>query len=125
VIRFEAAAGRSVCNSRRWQVWSGTGVLVMKRLRGFVALMLICLVTAGASLADGTFRCGSQLVEAGMSRAAVRGLCGEPTSTTVEVQDVHSGSRVVGKTTIERWTYASYSATRVLVFDQDTLKAIE
>ena len=52
-------------------------------------------------------------------------LCGEPTSKTVEVQDVRSGARVVGKTEVQRWTCASYSTTRVLVFDQDTLKAIE
>ncbi len=97
----------------------------MKQLCGYVVLMLLNLVTAGAGLADETFRCGGRLVEAGMSRAAVRGLCGEPTSKAVEVQDVRSGVQVVGKTTIERWTYASYSATRVLVFDQDTLKTIE
>jgi hypothetical protein len=41
------------------------------------------------------------------------------------VQDVRSGTRVVGKTEIQRWTYEAYSATRVLVFDQDTLKVIE
>lgn len=60
-----------------------------------------------------------------MSRAEVRAICGEPTSKTVDVQDVRNGSRVIGKTTMERWTYTSYSSTRVLVFDQDTLKAIE
>jgi len=60
-----------------------------------------------------------------MTRAEVLQLCGEPTSKTVEVQDVRSGSRVVGKTEVHRWTYASYSTTRVLMFDQDTLKAIE
>jgi hypothetical protein len=60
-----------------------------------------------------------------MTQAEVLGLCGEPTSTSVEVQDVRSGNQVVGKTEVQRWTYASYSTTRVLVFDQDTLKAIE
>lgn len=55
----------------------------------------------------------------------VLALCGEPTSKSVEVQDVRSGNQVVGKTEVQRWTYASYSTTRVLVFDQDTLKAIE
>lgn len=57
--------------------------------------------------------------------AEVLGLCGEPTSKTVEIQDVRSGPRVVGQTEVQRWTYESYSAIRVLVFDQDTLKAIE
>jgi hypothetical protein len=60
-----------------------------------------------------------------MTRAEVLALCGEPTLKSVEVQDVRSGTRVVGKTEMQRWTYASYSTTRVLVFDQETLKAIE
>lgn len=76
-------------------------------------------------LADDTFRCGNRLIEPGMAQAEVLALCGEPTSKSVEVQDVRSGTRVVGKTEVQRWTYASYSTTRVLVFDQDTLKAIE
>jgi len=78
-----------------------------------------------AAIADDTFRCGSGLVELEMSKTEVLAMCGEPTSKTVQVEDVHSGSRVVGTTTTERWTYESYSATRVLVFDQDTLKSIE
>ena len=79
----------------------------------------------GMGVADDTFRCGNRLIEPGMTRAEVLALCGEPTSKAVEVQDVRSGNQVVGKTEVQRWTYASYSTTRVLVFDQDTLKAIE
>jgi hypothetical protein len=88
-------------------------------------IVLLSLLTTAATLADAPLRCGNRLVAAGMSRAEVLAICGEPTSKTVDVQDVRSGSRVVGKTTMERWTYTSYSSTRVLVFDQDTLKAIE
>jgi hypothetical protein len=43
----------------------------------------------------------------------------------VDVQDVRSGNRVVGTTEVHRWTYESYSGTRVLVFDQDKLRSIE
>jgi len=86
----------------------------------------LCVVAPmGVGVADDTFRCGNRLIEPGMNSAEVLALCGEPTSKTVEVQDVRSANRVVGKTEVQRWTYASYSATRVLVFDQDTLKAIE
>jgi hypothetical protein len=80
---------------------------------------------ASAAMADDTFRCGNQLVELGMTGSEVLSMCGEPTSKSVEAQDVRSGKRVVGKTEVQRWTYESYSATRVLVFDEDTLKAIE
>jgi len=85
----------------------------------------LCVAAPLVAAADGTFRCGNRLIEPGMTQAEVLGLCGEPTSTSVEVQDVRSGNQVVGKTEVQRWTYASYSTTRVLVFDQDTLKAIE
>jgi hypothetical protein len=50
--------------------------------------------------------------------------CGEPTSKTVTQVPVRSGNMVSGMTTESRWTYASYSSTRVLVFDADNLIAI-
>ena len=34
-------------------------------------------------------------------------------------------NRVLGTTEIDRWTYESYSATRVLVFLDDKLQSIE
>ena len=88
-------------------------------------LALCAVLPMSMAVADDNFRCGNRLIETGMTRAEILALCGEPTSKTVEVQDVRSGNQVVGKTEVQRWTYASYSATRVLVFDQDTLKAIE
>lgn len=75
--------------------------------------------------ADDTFRCGNRLIEPGMTQAEVLQLCGEPSERSVEVQDVRSGNRVVGKTQVQRWTYSSYAATRVLTFDKDVLRAIE
>jgi hypothetical protein len=96
-------------------------------LKSWYRLVLALCVAApmGMALADDTFRCGNRLIEPGMTRAEVRALCGEPTSKSVEVQDVRSGTRVMGKTEVQRWTYEAYSATRVLVFDQDKLKDIE
>ena len=88
-------------------------------------LALCAVVPLGVAVADDTFRCGNRLIEPGMTGPEVLAMCGEPTSKTVEVQDVRSGNQVVGKTEVQRWTYASYSTTRVLVFDRDTLKAIE
>jgi hypothetical protein len=88
-------------------------------------LALCAVVPLGVAVADDTFRCGNRLIEPGMTGPEVLAMCGEPTAKTVEVQDVRSGNQVVGKTEAQRWTYASYSTTRVLVFDQDTLKAIE
>ena len=86
---------------------------------------LCAVLPMSMAVADDTFRCGKRLIESGMTGPEVLALCGQPTSKAVEVQDVRSGNQVVGKTEVQRWTYASYSTTRVLVFDQDTLKAIE
>jgi Protein of unknown function (DUF2845) len=61
----------------------------------------------------------------GMTQAEVLQLCGPPESTSEESLPVRSGNQVVGETRTYRWTYESYGATRVLVFDQDVLKSIK
>lgn len=95
------------------------------RSRTCVLALALLGAPAGAALADETFRCGSKLVELGMTQAEVSGLCGEPQSRVVEIEDVRSGPQVVGTTQVSRWTYESYSATRVLVFDGDKLVSIQ
>lgn len=98
----------------------------MKNLQSRVFSALACIATVGtAAAADDGFRCGSKIVVTGMTQAEVLNYCGEPTSRSEEVMPVRSGQRVVGTTTSYRWTYSTYSATRVLVFDRDTLVAIE
>lgn len=87
--------------------------------------VLLCGAVVNLAQADATFRCGSKLVEVGMTQAEILEHCGEPSSKSVEVQDVRSGTQVVGKTEVQRWTYESYQATRVLVFDQERLRSIE
>jgi hypothetical protein len=88
-------------------------------------LVAVAGLSVAPAAADEAFRCGNRLIEPGMTIAEVQQLCGPPTKKVDEVQDVRSGNRVVGKTTVHRWTYDSYSRMRVLVFDQDTLKSIE
>jgi len=85
----------------------------------------VCLVTAAPALADDSFRCGSRLIVTGMTQAEVLQLCGPPESTSEESLPVRSGNQVVGETRTYRWTYESYGATRVLLFDQDVLKSIK
>ena len=88
-------------------------------------LVMIGCVVFGTAPAEETFRCGSKLIGVGMTQGEVLAHCGEPTSRSAEEHDVRSGNQVVGKTTIHRWTYESYSSTRTLVFDQDRLTSIE
>lgn len=95
------------------------------RSRSFaVVLAGLALPAAPVVAADATFRCGGQLIEPGMTQSQVLAACGEPDARADEVQDVRSGRQVVGQTTVHRWTYQSYSQTRVLVFDGDTLKSV-
>lgn len=96
-----------------------------KRVRTLVLSLCAMAAPLGVAVASEVFRCQGQLVEPGMTQAQVRQLCGDPTSTTTEVQDVRTGNRVTGTTDVHRWTYASYGETRVLVFDQDRLRDIE
>lgn len=97
----------------------------MKNSQTWVCAVLACTATVGTAAADDGFRCGSKIVVTGMTQAEVLNYCGAPTSQSEEVVPVRSANQVVGTTTSYRWTYSSFSATRVLVFDQDTLVAIE
>ena len=97
----------------------------MTSLRSSVLLALSGIALLGASLAADSFRCGSKLIVPGMSQAEVLQHCGDPVSRSTEKQDVRSGNRVTGQTEVHRWTYESYSAKHVLIFDQDKLVSIE
>ncbi len=90
-----------------------------------VLAAIACSLLAGTALADEDFRCGSRIVRVGATQAGVLDACGQPESKTVEKADVHSGNRVVGQTEVWRWTYTMNGRTRVLTFDQETLKSIE
>ncbi len=96
----------------------------MKNAPGRVLALTACLATAAPAVADDSLRCGSKLIVTGMTQAEVLQHCGPPLSKSEEKLPVRSGNQVVGETTTYRWTYESYGATRVLVFDLDVLKSI-
>ena len=89
-------------------------------------LATLALVGASPALAD-TLRCGSKIVETGMTMTEVKKYCGSPSATSVEEHDVRSGNRVVGTTEFHIWRYNRMSGqdTAVLGFDQDKLKSIK
>lgn len=83
------------------------------------------LLATGTALADAPFRCGSKIIEVGMSMPEVLDQCGEPASKRVEERDVRAGNRVVGTTQFHFWTYDyAGGTTRTLEFDQEKLVAI-
>jgi hypothetical protein len=89
----------------------------------FLSILLFFAVSA---IADDTLRCGSKIVQTGMTMTEVKKYCGNPSSTSIEVQNVHAGPRVVGTTEIHTWRYnrASGQRTAVLEFDQEKLMSI-
>jgi hypothetical protein len=88
-------------------------------------IAVCCGLLAGTAVADDDFRCRGRIVKLGMTQAAVLDACGEPASKAVEKVDVRNGNRVVGQTDVWRWTYVMNGRTRVLTFDQETLKTIQ
>ena len=90
-----------------------------------VILITLLFFTFPAS-ADDTLRCGSKIVQTGMTMEEVKKYCGNPSSTAIEEQDVHAGPRVVGKTQVHFWRYnrGSGQRTAVLEFDQQKLMSI-
>jgi hypothetical protein len=97
----------------------------MKRIVVRSCLVAACLAAVTPVVADDNLRCGSKLVEPGMTQAEVLKLCGAPLAESEEKVPVRSGNQVVGETKTHRWTYESNGATHVLVFDLDVLKSIE
>lgn len=95
-----------------------------RRIRRVVGFLL-CGAALATANADTSFRCGSKLIEVGMTQGQVLAYCGEPTSRSVVTEDVRSGNQVIGQTDMHTWTYESYSTTRVLKFDQSKLMSIE
>lgn len=89
-------------------------------------ILTLTLVLASSAFAEDTLRCGSKIVRTGMTMEEVKQYCGDPSSTSIEEQDVRAGPRVVGKTEIHTWRYdrASGQRTAVLVFDQQKLMSI-
>jgi hypothetical protein len=100
-------------------------VTIQRSLLAVAAAVVAATTGVGVAQADSDFRCGSRIVSVGMSQSDVLDACGEPATKDVEDVDVRSGNRVVGRTAVWRWTYVMNGVTRVLVFDQQTLKSIE
>jgi len=92
----------------------------------FPTLVLIAILLPASFAAAETLRCGSKIVDVGMSMDQVRKFCGQPSSSSIEEQDVRAGNRVVGKTQLHIWHYkrSSGQKTAILEFDQDKLMSI-
>ena len=92
----------------------------------FALIAMLACVGVSPAFAD-TLRCGSKIVQTGMTMTEVKKYCGQPSSTSVEDRDVRSGNRVVGTTQFHTWRYNRMSgqSTAVLEFDQQKLMSIK
>ena len=75
-----------------------------------IALGIVWLVST-PSVSQETFRCGSALVSPGMASDEVLARCGEPDDKEVVEEPIRArnaggGSRVIGITLVEHWTYS-------------------
>lgn len=95
----------------------------MKRVKGLslAIITMFLLVTVATSMAETSFRCGSNIIKKGMLDLEVQKNCGEPQS-----------KEVVGKTTgktellIERWVYGPISGYMyILYFKAGKLERVE
>jgi hypothetical protein len=94
---------------------------------------IACLLVAGSTAsADDVMRCGTAIVDVGMTAGQVVAKCGEPTSKEVETAPVKrrtasGGVTTTGTTSIERWTYdRGYGQfPALLTFEEGKLKSIE
>lgn len=93
----------------------------------FRILIIIASLLLGSPAIAETLRCGSKIVDTGMTMDEVRKYCGKPSSTVIEEHDVRAGNRVVGKTELHIWRYnrSSGQKTAVLEFDRQKLMSIK
>ena len=92
-----------------------------------IIVTLIAMLAVSGLTANDTIRCGTKIVNVGMTTSDVLRYCGKPSSKEVEDHAVHSGIRVTGTTQLNRWIYKRGSKGKPVVFefDQDKLISIE
>lgn len=101
------------------------------RLIALGALTALAFSVAPDARAD-TLRCGSKLIEVGVTKGEVLAKCGEPDyaediDEPVRARSANGGTYVVGTATRTIWTYKRRPGKfpAVLTFDGSVLKSIE
>ncbi len=99
----------------------------MQRLTATALMMSL----SGLAQADDAFRCGSSIVDKDTSLTDLVAKCGEPDSRTSVEEDVRAanaggGSRKVGTTITETWTYerGSHAFAMVVTIVDGRIKRI-
>jgi hypothetical protein len=86
---------------------------------------LAALIAGTAQARNESLRCGSKLVNPGMSLEEVRKYCGQPADASSEERPVRAGNRVLGSYQADIWHYRrGTSSHAVLEFHDGVLKTI-
>lgn len=98
----------------------------MKFSLPMICIATVLFLTAGPAAARDTLRCGSKIVNTGVTMDEVRKFCGEPSSERIEEVPVRSGNRVTGTTDMIYWTYRRGNGQKpaTLLFDKNVLVSI-
>ena len=80
-------------------------------MKPYVAFLVLVGTPAAQLYAQDTFRCGNALIDVGISAEDLVTECGQPDAKElieepVRARNAGGGSRVIGTTQIERWTYS-------------------
>jgi Protein of unknown function (DUF2845) len=92
--------------------WAGRHPQWKSLLRA-IAVTVPLVVMVRTAIADESMRCGNWIVAVPVSAEELLRKCGEPLKREVTTEDIHApgrsgvGSRTIGTTTIEKWTYNS------------------
>ena len=97
-----------------------------------VAALIAGFLSAGSAAAE-TFRCGSWIATPEMTVQELLDKCGEPTTKTVDVVDVHgpnangAGNSKRGTVTVEKWTYdrGNGSFDMVVTIEDGKIKSMQ
>jgi hypothetical protein len=110
IYRDRGADHRKDRTDTRYQRSSNTSTEVDMRT---LPVSLACLALGTAALADEPMRCGNWVVAMPVSLEELLRKCGEPASKEMSTEDIRTGgksgtgSRAIGTSTTERWTYRS------------------
>jgi len=86
---------------------------IWKILLRVITATVPLVVMARTAIADESMRCGSWIVAVPVSAEELLRKCGDPLKREVKTEDIHApgrsgvGSRTIGTTTTEKWTYNS------------------
>jgi hypothetical protein len=97
-------------------------------MRVITTTWALLVMVPGTCMSDEFFRCGSWLVSADMSVAALLEKCGKPSSQQVSTQDVRNvyGAKV-GTSTTEVWRYdrGSRAAPMIVTIVDGQIQSME